>query len=141
MIDSLNIQTRYVDIRRSWLNPAYQPKPRRVYGKDFDNSKKYGTDFLGDYKNKIFKMSKCELYLQTWKGQSSTEMRGYISKKNINNIVEYNIKELEDKLCYYNKIIYSLTTCIKLNSTGVLRPKIFTETFSFFFSYSIFQRN
>jgi hypothetical protein len=77
---------------------------KNIYSSDFDISKKYGTDFLGDYKNKVFKMSKCELYLQTWKGSSSTEMRGYISKKNINNIITYNITNIEDKLCYYNKI-------------------------------------
>lgn len=75
-----------------------------IYKDDFAKSKKHGTDFIGDYKQHKFKMSKCELYLQTWKGPTSTEMRGYISKKNINNIIEYDINNIEDKLSYYNKI-------------------------------------
>lgn len=77
---------------------------KHVYKDDFVISKKFGTDFLLDYKKHQFKMSKCDLYLQAWKGPTSTEMRGYISKKNINNIVNYNVKTIENKLFYYNKI-------------------------------------
>ena len=80
-------------------------KYKDIYKDDFDISKKYGTDFINDYKLSIFKMSKCTLYIQPWKGQTSTEMRGYITKKDINNIIKYNIKDIEDKLFYYNKIL------------------------------------
>jgi hypothetical protein len=78
---------------------------KEIYKDDFKTSKKYGTDFIGDYKNHKFRMSKCDLYIQTWKGPTSTEMRGYISKKNINNIIEYSVPEIEGKLSYYNKIL------------------------------------
>jgi hypothetical protein len=85
-------------------NPIDFKKYKGVYENDFDESKKYGVDFYNNYINKRFCMSKAELYIQTWKGQSSTEMRGYITKKNITNIVSYNTAQLEDKLNYYNRI-------------------------------------
>ena len=71
----------------------------------FEESKKLGIDFVEDYKNKKFRMSKATLYLQTWAGRISTEMRGWITKKNISNIVNYDYKEIEDTLFYYNKIM------------------------------------
>jgi hypothetical protein len=73
--------------------------------KSFETSKKYNIDFIQDYKDRIFKMSKATLFLQAWAGGSSTEMRGVIKKKDINNIIEYNTNEIEDTLFYYNKIM------------------------------------
>ena len=80
-------------------------KYKDMYKDDFDISKKYGTDFINDYKTRKFKMSKCTLYIQPWKGYQSAEMRGYITKKDINNVIEYSIKDIENKLFYYNKIL------------------------------------
>jgi hypothetical protein len=50
-------------------------------------------------------MSKATLYLQAWAGPSSTEMRGWIKKDDINTIVNYDHTEIEDTLYYYNKIM------------------------------------
>lgn len=80
-------------------------KHKGIYEKDFKESLKYGVDFYNDYNNKVYKMSKATIYLQAWKGGSSTEMRGYIAKKDLTNVVEYDIKKIEDTLFYYNKII------------------------------------
>lgn len=70
----------------------------------FNLSKKNGIDFVKNYENKRFEMSKVDLYIQPWKGSSSTEMRGWIYKRNINKIVNYCSKKIEDTLFYYNKI-------------------------------------
>lgn len=70
----------------------------------FETSKKFGIDFIENYNNKIFRISKATLYLQAWAGQTSTEMRGWIDKKDINNIIEYDLKKIESILFYYNKI-------------------------------------
>ena len=90
--------------------PYYEDKSdfnkyKDIYKDDFKISKQFGTDFIANYKNNVFKMSKCDLYLQAWKGPTSTEMRGYITKKNINNIVKYEVSQVENKLFYYNKIL------------------------------------
>ena len=70
----------------------------------FNTSKKFGVDFVKNYNNKEFWMSKSKLYLQAWAGQTSTEMRGWIEKKDISNIIKYDINNIESKLFYYNKI-------------------------------------
>jgi hypothetical protein len=70
----------------------------------FETSKKFGVDFVNNYNNKIFSMSKAKLYLQAWSGQTSTEMRGWIEKKDISNIITYDITKIESKLFYYNKV-------------------------------------
>ena len=61
-------------------------------------------DFLKDYSNKKFRMSKATLYLQPWSGPTSTEMRGWIKKQDIGNIINYDMKKIEDTLFYYNRI-------------------------------------
>jgi hypothetical protein len=70
----------------------------------FETSKKFGVDFVKNYNNHEFKMSKAKLYLQAWAGSTSTEMRGWIEKKDISNIIKYDITSIESKLFYYNKI-------------------------------------
>ena len=72
---------------------------------DFELSKSFGVDFVADYDNGEFKMSKSELYLQTWGGENTSEMRGWIYKKNINKIIAYKLKTIEGKLFYYNKVL------------------------------------
>ena len=90
-------------------------KYKDIYKDDFKISKEHGTDFIKNYKDKKFMMSNCTLYIQTWKGPSSAEMRGYITKKDINNIVEYDTKMIENRLFYYNKI---LRMCYHNNSNA-----------------------
>jgi hypothetical protein len=74
----------------------------------FNKSKSLKTgsvDFVKNYNNKKFKMSKATLYLQAWAGPTSTEMRGWIKKDDIHKIVNYDHSEIEDKFFYYNKIM------------------------------------
>lgn len=75
-----------------------------IYKNDFDISKNNGIDFVDDYKNGIFKMSKATLFIQAWKGKTSTEMRGHIKKQDIGKIISYDIKQIEGTLFYYNKV-------------------------------------
>ena len=71
---------------------------------DFMLSKKNGIDFPKNYMNNEFYMSKSELFIQPWAGISSTELRMYINKNDINNIIKYNVELIEDKFYYYNSI-------------------------------------
>lgn len=75
-----------------------------VYKDDFELSKKFGIDFENDYKQSISKMSKATLYIQAWAGISSAEIRMHVKRENISNIVEYNVKEIEERFFYYNCI-------------------------------------
>jgi hypothetical protein len=71
---------------------------------EFKMSKKNGIDFLNNYNDNRFFMSKSELFIQPWAPVSSSELRMIILKKDISNIVEYDIKDIEDKMFYYNTI-------------------------------------
>jgi hypothetical protein len=71
---------------------------------DFAYSKKLGIDFLDDFKKGIVRLPKSTIYLQAWAGQSSTEVRLWIAKKDLNNIVEYDSIDMEEKINYFNVI-------------------------------------
>lgn len=71
---------------------------------EFKTSLKYGIDFKSDIKNNIYKMPKSTLYIQAWAGKTSSELRMLIKKKDIFNIIEYNCKEIQDKMFYFNNI-------------------------------------
>jgi hypothetical protein len=75
-----------------------------MYEDEFKTSKKYGIDFIEDYNNKQFKMSKAVFYLQAWSRPTSTEMRMYIKKDNINKIITYDTNDIEEKAFYFNLI-------------------------------------
>lgn len=75
-----------------------------MYMEEFDYSKRLGIDFLNDHKNNIFKFCKSEIYLQAWAGQSSSEMRMYIEKKNITKLMTYDISDIEGRMFYLNLI-------------------------------------
>lgn len=74
------------------------------YMDEFNTSKKFGLDFIKDIKNNTLRFSKGKLYIQAWAGQVSTEMRLWIKQQDINNIIEYDNKEIEDKLFYFYTI-------------------------------------
>lgn len=71
---------------------------------DFDFSKKLGIDFIADYKKKKLRYPEGEIYLQAWAPISSTELRLYIKKKDIANFIDYNPREIENKMFYFNSI-------------------------------------
>ena len=71
---------------------------------DFKLSKKEGIDFIKNYMDDEFYMSKSELFIQPWAGRSSTEMRMHINREDINDIVKYDVSKIEDKFYYYNSI-------------------------------------
>lgn len=70
-------------------------------------------DFIGNYKNRKYKFIKGDdIFLQAYQGKSSTETRlvgreKYSSKKYLLEIMDYDIKDFEDRLFYYNRIIRS----------------------------------
>jgi hypothetical protein len=70
----------------------------------FETSKKYGIDFVQDYKDHILRLPKAKLYIQPWAPITSTEVRAVIKKKDLSNIHEYDITEIEEKMCYYNVV-------------------------------------
>ncbi len=78
---------------------------KTIYADDFELSKKYKVDFEKNYFNNIFRMSKAELYIQPWKGHTSAEMRGYIAKKDIFNIITYDTHNIENRIFYYNSVV------------------------------------
>lgn len=88
-----------------------------MYESEFKASKKYGIDFIDDYNNFKFNMSKSVLYLQAWSRQLSTELRMYIKKNDINNIVNYNTKEIENKMFYFNVIDRTLHMHKNINAS------------------------
>ena len=89
----------------------------KMYEDEFKLSKKYGIDFLSDYKINKFKMSKSELYIQAWAGRSSSELRMYIKKDDINKIIDYNVDEIEGKMFYFNNISRNWHLHINSNSS------------------------
>lgn len=84
--------------------PYFQDKQKFIKNKEFDVSKKYGIDFSRDYFNKKLTWPKSTLFIQPWAGPSSTEVRSVIHKKDLSNLVTYDILDLEEKLNYYNCI-------------------------------------
>lgn len=87
-----------------YLHKSSFKKHKKIYSEAFKTSKKYGVDFEKNYFQQRFCMSRATLYIQAWKGDDSAEMRGYIHKKDIDNIVEYDTKNIEDRIFYYNTI-------------------------------------
>lgn len=75
-----------------------------IYEDDFKLSKQFGIDFKEDYQNRVARMCKATLYIQAWPGISSTEMRMHIKRDDITNIVEYDVRLIENQFFYYNNI-------------------------------------
>ena len=89
----LKIRVPYGDdpLPRTCLNPE-----------DFATSKKYGIDFMQDYIDNKFKMCRSVLYIQAWAGGASSELRMHVRQEDLNNIVEYDVANIEGKLAYFN---------------------------------------
>lgn len=118
----------------NWMNilqsKASMLKTRMPYGTDvdkksetndeFETAKRFGIDFLGDYTVNRFRMPRGQLMIQPWAGQSSTEVRLVIEKKNISNVIEYDVKDIEDKLYYYNNIERMWDHHVNPNSSKVI---------------------
>lgn len=73
-----------------------------LYRKTFEDSKEFGIDFVKNYTDKIWQYPKGDVYLQAWMGLSSTETRLHILRKDLENIVDYNTSDYEDKFNFYN---------------------------------------
>jgi len=83
---------------------------------EFKISKKYGIDFKKNYSEMKFMMSEGDLFLQAWSRLRSAELRMVIKKENINKIKDYDIKEIEEKMNYYN--IVERTWCNHINENS-----------------------
>ena len=92
---------------------AYALKFRPFYGFDeievpnkdfiincFETSKKFGIDFVSLYQNKEFMYFNCDIYLQAFAGEHSSEVR--LVGSDINNTKSIDIKEIDNKMFYYN---------------------------------------
>lgn len=76
----------------------------KPYMAEFNTSKQFGLDIVKDMQNNTLHFSKGTLYIQAWAGQISTEMRLWINQKDINRIIKYDNKEIEDKMFYFYTI-------------------------------------
>lgn len=79
-------------------------KYSKDYESSFNLSKKNGIDFIKNYNEGKFILPKGVINIQAWSPISSTESRLIINKEDINNLVNYDHKEYESKLLYYNSI-------------------------------------
>jgi hypothetical protein len=104
-INILKPELSMLKIRLPFLNEKVPNM--KMYEDEFKISKQYNIDFKKDYDDFKFKMCKSVLYLQAWSRHASSETRMYIKKEDINNIIEYDIKEIEEKIFYYNCIVRS----------------------------------
>lgn len=71
---------------------------------DFETSKKFGIDFVGNLKNKKYIMPKSTLYIQPYAGKTSSELRQWIKQEDLGTFVEYDTKKIDDSLFYFNCI-------------------------------------
>lgn len=79
-------------------------KYSKDYESSFNLSKKNGIDFIKNYNEGKFILPKGVINIQAWSRIISTETRLIINKEDINNLVNYDHKEYESKLLYYNSI-------------------------------------
>lgn len=89
--------------------PLYDEKNIRISTdskilEDFTEAKKYGLDFLQNIKDGITFYSKSTIYIQAWAGKSSSEVRLWVDRKDINNLVKYDNEIMEQKSFYFNLI-------------------------------------
>lgn len=75
---------------------------------DLEYAKKYDVDFLGDYRNRKIRYFDAPIYLQAYAPIRSTETRLYV--KDIDKLKEYDQKEYEEKMQYYNFILRNYGT-------------------------------
>lgn len=71
---------------------------------EFETSKTFGIDFYEDYTNQRLRLPSCELYIQPWAPQSSTEVRAFIEDRDLGNIVDIDITDIEERMFYYNSV-------------------------------------
>ena len=64
-------------------------------------------------------LPKSDLYVHAWAGKTSTEMRMWIKKNDINNLVEYGNDDLENKMFYFNSIERGLCYHENINADKV----------------------
>lgn len=73
-------------------------------GNTLDKAKKMGIDFVDDYQKGIFRYFKPEsIYIQSFPGPTSSETR--LITSDYKTLIEFNPKEYENKLFYYNRFI------------------------------------
>lgn len=71
---------------------------------EFETSKKFGIDFIGNLLDKKYIMPKSTLYIQAWAGKTSSELRMWIDQKDILNFMEYDSHEISNKMFYFNGV-------------------------------------
>lgn len=78
------------------------------FADDFLKAKELGCDFIERTSSKkSIPYFAGEIYLQTWNHYASAEARLIVEKKDIiaNNLIDWQLSEYENKICYYNTIL------------------------------------
>jgi hypothetical protein len=70
---------------------------------DFKKSKPE-IDFEKNFRQNKFCFPKAKIFMQAWAGKTSSELRFHIAKKDIFNIIKYNVSAIEGKMFYFNMI-------------------------------------
>lgn len=99
------------------FRPLYSGEKNILEYKEMDAFKvslKYGIDFKSDIEKNTYQMPKSTLYLQAWAGKTSSELRMWIKKSDLSNIVKYDCTEIENQMFYFNNINRGL--CYHKNS-------------------------
>lgn len=75
------------------------------YDSIFSLAIKNGNDFVGHYnQTSNIKYFPGDIYIQCWEGRKSTETRLWVTKDQLDELVEYDRVAYEEILCYYNCI-------------------------------------
>lgn len=108
-LDILKPDVSMIKFRLPYFNPGGKSEFDEYMMPDIYESAKRGCDFLSSVKiRKNMPMFRCDkIFLQAWKGPSSTEGRGIIHKNDIikRNIILYNSEKIEGYFAAYNNVI------------------------------------
>ena len=90
--------------RPPYFNDKNPPSDAPHIMSAFDEAKENGIDFLQNYKDRKDYLPASYIYVQAWQPITSTEVRLWITRENLNNIVFYDSKAIESQFFYYNNI-------------------------------------
>ena len=90
--------------RQPYFNIITAPIDAKYVNDVFEEAKRNGIDFLQNYKDQKEILPISDIYVQAWAPISSTEVRLWITRDNINTAIPYDAKLIESKMFYYNNI-------------------------------------
>ena len=96
--------TSMLKFRPFYYNSTFPETFNKNIQSSFNKSKAYGIDFIANYKNSIIQMPASKLYLQTWAGKTSSELRMCIQKSDLDDIEELKNNDIDNAMFYFNNI-------------------------------------